>query len=458
MNQKLLIVDDDEEIRSQMRWALAQEYDVSLAEDRSTAIEAFKNHHPRVVVLDLGLPPHAGDPQEGMATLSDILRFDNMTKVIIASGQSDKTNAMKAIAEGAYDFLAKPIEMDELKVILKRAYYVASLERENRDMHDRLNSGSFQGMLGTSPQMQEVFNSIRKVGTTDVPVLILGESGTGKERAALAIHKVSGRKDGPFVAINCGAIPEALLESELFGHEKGSFTGAHAQRVGRIETAENGTLFLDEVGELPLPLQVKLLRFLQEKAIQRVGGRKEIPINARVVAATNMDLKKAMAEGKFREDLYYRLAVITVKLPPLRERQSDVLLLAQAFLKQFGTEAGKDARKYTQQAIRAIEQHSWPGNVRELENRVRRAVIMAEGSRVTEGDLELAPSARSTQIRTLKEAREAVERELIVQVLQKNHGNISQAAADLGISRPTLYELMDKFNLKKAETGERMLP
>lgn len=441
-----------------MRWALTQEYDIVLGEDRPTALAQFQEHRPQVVLLDLGLPPNAGDPQEGMATLAGIVRADSMTKVIIVTGQSEKNNAMRALSEGAYDFLPKPIEMDALKIILKRAFYLAGLERENREMHDRLHASTFQGMLGASPQMQEVFSSIRKVGAAEVPVLILGESGTGKEMAALAIHKLSSRKDGPFIAINCGAIPEALLESELFGHEKGSFTGAHAQRLGRIETAENGTLFLDEVGELPLPLQVKLLRFLQEKTIQRVGGRKDISINARVVAATHVDLKKAMAEGKFREDLYYRLAVITIKLPPLRERQTDVLMLAQAFLKKFATELGKDARKFTQQALKAIEQHEWRGNVRELENRVRRAVIMAEGPRVTENDLELLPNVKPAAVRTLKEAREAVERDLVASALQRNHGNISQTANDLGISRPTLYELMEKFGLKKQEAGERMLP
>jgi two-component system NtrC family response regulator len=457
MKHRLLIVDDDEEIRSQMRWGLTEDYEISLAEDRASALNEFRANRPHVVLLDLGLPPHAGDPQEGMATLAEILQNDSGAKVIIATGQSDKAIALRAVAEGAYDFLAKPIDITELKVILKRAFYLANLERENREMQDRLNAGSFQGMLGTSPQMQDVFSSMRKVGNTDVPVLILGESGTGKEMVASGIHKISPRKDGPFVAINCGAIPETLLESELFGHEKGAFTGAHAQRLGRIESAEGGTLFLDEIGELPLPLQVKLLRFLQEKTIQRVGGRKEIPVNARVVAATNVDLKKAMAEGRFREDLYYRIAVVTVKLPPLRERQNDIPLLAQAFLKKFAGESGKESRKFAQQAIRAMELHSWPGNVRELENRVRRAAIMAEGSRVTEADLELSAANRSGG-RTLKEAREEVEKELVTHALQKHHGNVSQAANDLGISRPTLYELMEKFGFKKAEPASSAPP
>jgi len=450
MKPKLLIVDDDEDIRSQMKWGLSQEYEAALAEDRPSAIEKFSAERPPVVLLDLGLPPHAGDPQEGMATLAEILQLDPLAKVIIATGQSDDAIAYRAVSEGAYDFLSKPIDMEKLKIILGRAFYLAAIERENRDMQERLHVGSFQGMLGTSPQMQEVFNSMRKVGGADVPVLILGESGTGKEMAALAVHKLSPRKDGPFIAINCGAIPESLLESELFGHEKGAFTGAHAQRVGRIETAEAGTLFLDEIGELPLPLQVKLLRFLQEKTIQRVGGRKEIPVNARVLAATNVDLKKAMADGKFREDLFYRIAVVTIKLPALRERQNDIPMLAQSFLKKFAGETGREVRKFTHQALRALDLHTWPGNVRELENRVRRAVIMAEGSRVTETDLELAEGAR-TVVRTLKEAREALERDMVGQSLQKHHNNVSQASTELGISRPTLYELMDKFGFKRAD-------
>jgi two-component system NtrC family response regulator len=297
--------------------------------------------------------------------------------------------------------------------------------------------------------MQEVFHSIRKVATTNAAVLILGESGTGKEMAALAIHRRSLRKDGPFVAINCGAIPETLLESELFGHEKGAFTGAHVQRRGRIEAAGGGTLFLDEVGELPSPLQVKLLRFLQEQRIERIGGREEIQIDTRIIAATNTDLTKAMKDGAFREDLYYRLAVVVVKLPPLRERASDITLLAQALLQKFASDTGKQLLKFNQEAVRALEQHSWPGNVRELENRIKRAVIMAEGSQVTKMDLELADAVAVPAGRTLQKAREAVEREMIQQALRRHNGKISPAAAELGISRPTFYELMDKLGIQK---------
>src|SRR5256886_1332736 len=321
-------------------------------------------------------------------------------------------------------------------------------------MQQRLSDDSFEGMLGSSPSRQEVFGAIRKVATTNVPVLILGESGTGKERAALAIHRRSARKDGSFVAINCGAIPENLLESELFGHEKGAFTGAHVQRPGRIETASGGTLFLDEIGELPLPLQVKLLRFLQEQCIERVGGRAKTPVDARVVAATNVDLKKAMMEGRFREDLYYRLAVVVVRLPALRERPGDVPVLAKALLRKFAAQNGRTAAEFSHKALRALQQHSWPGNVRELENRIKRAVIMADSRSVTPPDLELSDSSEGA-FRSLKEAREAVEREVIQQALERHGGKISRAAEELGISRPTLYELMEKLAMAKPNVEKK---
>ncbi|MGN6386820.1 MAG: PEP-CTERM-box response regulator transcription factor, partial [Verrucomicrobiota bacterium] len=409
----LLIVDDDEDIRSQMKWALLDDYEVQLAEDRPSALSVFAASHPEVVILDLGLPPAPGEITEGLATLSEMLRTAPHTKVIIASGQSDRSNALKAISEGAYDFLAKPVQMEEIKVLLKRAYYLAQLEKDKEELEKQLLSTStFQGMLGTSRQMQEVFNSIRKVANTEAPVLILGESGTGKERAAQAIHNLSTRKNGPFVAINCGAIPESLLESELFGHEKGAFTGAHAQRLGKFETAQEGTLFLDEVGELPQPLQVKMLRFLQERVIQRIGGRKDIPIDCRVITATNVDLKKATMEGKFREDLFYRIAVVILRLPPLRERSGDAALLAQAFLKRFSAESGKEKLRFSSNALKAIQNYNWPGNVRELENRVRRAIIMAEKAVITEADLEITPIVTPIAATSLKVAREALENEM----------------------------------------------
>ena len=446
MNPKLLIVDDDEEIRTQMKWALANEYEISLAQDRASAVEAFRTFRPPVVLLDLGLPPRPADPDEGLATLSDLLAIDRWAKVIIITGQAERTNAFSAVGTGAYDFLCKPVEVQELKLLLKRCVHVATLESEYRQMQQMINNDAFEGLIGASSAMQSVFNSIRKVASTDAPVLILGESGTGKEMVARAMHQKSLRKDGPFVAINCSAIPENLLESELFGHERGAFTGAHVQRKGRIELANGGTLFLDEIGEIPLPLQVKLLRFLQERSIERVGGRQEISIDARVIAATNADLKKNMHDGTFREDLFYRLAVVQILLPPLRERDSDVRLLAKYFLKHFSEQFNKSGLVFDQDALRALSKHSWPGNVRELQNNVKRAVIMAEGKRLTARDLDLTLASAGSSA-TLKDAREAVEREMIEQALRKHLGKIAPAAAELGVSRPTLYELMDKLKI-----------
>jgi len=448
MNPKLLIVDDDDEIRTQMKWALANDYTILLADHRAAAVEMFRAEQPAVVLLDLGLPPQPGNPAEGLAALSELLALDRLAKIVIITGQGEKEIALRAIGAGAYDFLCKPVDMDELKFLLKRCFHVVQLEREYRQMQQLLQGDTFEGMLGSSPQMRSIFESIRKVATTDAPVLILGESGTGKEMAAQAIHQRSDRKDGPFVAINCSAIPETLLESELFGHEKGSFTGAHVQRKGRIETANGGTLFLDEIGEIPLPLQVKLLRFLQEHCIQRVGGRQDIQIEARMIAATNADLKKDMATGNFREDLFYRLAVVQIVMPPLRERVDDIPLLAQSFLRRFAVQVKKDGLAFDRGAIRALNNHPWPGNVRELENCIRRATIMAEGKRLTVQDLELSPVSGATTGR-LKEARETVEREIVERTLKKYSGKITPAAAELGISRPTLYELMEKLGIAK---------
>jgi len=453
MKSKLLIVDDDDEIRTQMKWALTSDYDILLAGDRASASELFRSAQPAVVLLDLGLPPNPGTPEEGLATLSELLGIDHLAKVVIITGQAEKSIALRAVGAGAYDIIGKPADMDELKMLLKRCFHVAQLEREFRDMQRRLGGESFEGMLGTNPRVQAVFESIRKVATTNAPVLILGESGTGKEMAARAIHQKSERKNGPFVAINCSAIPESLMESELFGHEKGSFTGAHVQRKGRIESANSGTLFLDEIGEVSLPVQVKLLRFLQEQRIERVGGRQEITVDARVIAATNADLKKGMSAGTFREDLFYRIAVVQVVLPPLREREEDIPFLAQSFLQRISAEIGNPGLTFGPEALRAIRQHTWPGNVRELQNRVRRAVIMCNGKRISAQDLELDSASPAARVTTLKEAREAVERELILQALKRNDGKITAAANDLSISRPTFYELMDKLGIQKAESA-----
>ena len=448
MNPKLLIVEDDTTIATQMKWILAQDYEVLLAEDRVTAIDLFKRETPSVVTLDLGLPPHCGEVKEGFVTLAEMLSHDSFVKIIIVTGQGEKDYALKAIGEGAYDFFCKPIQIEELQFVLNRAFYVSRLEREYRELQ-RLSGESFEGMLGTSPQMQAVFSSIRKVATTEVPVLIVGESGTGKELVAKAIHRNSLRRQCPFVVINCSAIPETLLESELFGHEKGAFTGAHIQRKGRFEMAQGGVLFLDEIGELSLGLQVKLLRFLQEQTIERIGGREEISVDARVLAASNKDLKQALKEGTFREDLYYRLGVVTISLPPLREREGDILLLATALLQRYAHENRKKITGFTLQAIKAIETNRWPGNIRELENKIKRAVIMAEGSKVTPMDLELTSPYMKYEGRGLKEAREALEKDLIEKSLAKNKRNITKVAEELRVSRPTLYEMMEKLGIGK---------
>ncbi|OLB02365.1 MAG: PEP-CTERM-box response regulator transcription factor [Verrucomicrobia bacterium 13_2_20CM_54_12] len=451
MKPKLLIVDDDEAIRTQMKWALGEDYEVHFAEDRKAAVESFEAHSPAVTLLDLGLPPCPNECDEGLAVLSDILAIDNTAKVIIISGQGEKHNAIQAVGAGAYDFLCKPVEMEELRLLIRRCIHVMELEKEYHKLQQSQRSDVFENMLGTSPQMQAVFAFIRKVAGTNAPVLLLGESGTGKEMAAAAIHHRSTRKDGPFVAINCNAIPENLLESELFGHEKGSFTGAHIQRKGLLETASGGTLFLDEIGELPPAIQVKLLRFLQEQRLQRVGGRQELQVDTRLVAATNADLKGLINNGKFREDLYFRLAVVTIRLLPLRERGEDIVFLAREFLQRYGSQNGRTRMVFAPDALRAMSCYSWPGNVRELQNRVKRGVIMTSGSRVTAKDLELERDRGvvSSAATTLRQAREHVEREMVEQALKKNSGKITSAAAELGISRPTLYELMEKLGISK---------
>ncbi len=446
--QKLLIVDDDEDLRTQMKWALTGEYDVFVAEDRNSAIAMFKKEQPAVITLDLGLPPQPAGVEEGFAALDEILNENGQTKVIIITGRGEKENALRAVGMGAYDFFYKPIQLDELKVVIRRAFYVSQLEREQKAMKKRLKDDAFEGILGSCDKMQEVFARIRKVATTDAPVLITGESGTGKELAARAIHQLSARRSEPFVVINCGAIPENLLESELFGHEKGSFTGAHVQRKGRIEMAQGGTLFLDEIGELPMLLQVKILRYLQEQVVERVGGREEIIVDARVLAATNRDLEAAMKEGKFREDLYFRLGVFVLNLPPIRERETDVIELARVFLARYAEENRKKISGFTSDAIEAIQGYGWPGNVRELENRMRRAVIMAEGKKITPADLEMGDIQHVRYSGMgLKEAREALEKELILKALARTGGNLTKAATELGVSRPTLYDLVEKYSI-----------
>lgn len=448
MKANLLIVDDDEEICTQLRWALGDDYEVVISGDRSAAVRSFREKRPAATLLDLGLPPNPNEPSEGFAALEEMLSINPMAKVIILSGQGEEQNAIRAVGEGAFDFLCKPVELEELKLLLRRCVKVVQLEREFRELQANAGTSGFERMLGSSPAMEEVFAQIRKVAITDAPVLLLGESGTGKEVAALSIHQRSPRREKPFVAINCNGIPENLLESELFGHEKGAFTGAHIQRVGLIETASEGTLFLDEIGELPPPIQVKLLRFLQEQRFQRVGGRQEIQIDTRVIAATNGDLKQAIEHGKFREDLFFRLAVVVIQLPPLRKRGDDILHLAEDFLRRYAAQNNKKKMTFAPDAVRALCRHNWTGNVRELQNRVKRAVIMADGRRLTAADLELIGVGLGSNI-TLKEAREAVEKEVVHHALKRNHGKIAAAATELGISRPTLYELMEKLDIPR---------
>ena len=447
--QKLLIVDDDEDLRTQMKWALTADYNVYLAEDRQSAIAIINKEQPAVVTLDLGLPPNPAGVEEGFAILDHILDNYSHTKVIIITGRGEKEHALRAVEKGAYDFFYKPIQLDELKVVLRRAFHVSQLEHEQREMRHRLSGDTFEGMIGTSTQMQDVFSTIRKVATTDAPVLIRGESGTGKELVARAIHRLSIRESKPFIPINCSAIPENLIESELFGHEKGTFTGAHAQRKGRFEMAEGGTLFLDEIGDLPLILQTKLLRFLQEKTIERVGGREQIEVDTRVLAATNRDLEEAMKNATFRDDLYYRLSVINISLPALRERNADVVLLAKTFLDRYTSETRKKIKGFSSEAIEAIESYPWPGNVRELENRIKRAVIMSEGKKITLEDLEMKAVAGKKELIMLKDAREILEKGLILKAIARNENNLTKAASELGISRPTLYDLMEKLGIPK---------
>jgi two-component system NtrC family response regulator len=443
---KLLIVEDTEEIRTQLKYALRDDYALSFAEDRTQALKLLQEVQPPVVTLDLGLPPSPDTAEEGLKTLDEILRQAPPTKVIVVTGNTDRANALQAVHLGAFDYHLKPIDLDEFKVILRRATYLHELAEESAQaLLAQEQTVRFEEILGNTPAMREIFTVIHRVAKTEATVLIEGESGTGKELIARAIHSRSGRREGPFVAINCGAIPETLLESELFGHEKGSFTGAHMLRKGKLELADRGTLFLDEIGELPLLLQVKILRFLQERTIERVGGRQPIHLDLRVIAATNRDMKTQLERGLFREDLYYRLSVVTIEVPPLRERGEDVILLANTFL-QRAAQAQRRRARFSPDALRALLAYAWPGNIRELENKVRRAVIMAPGRVIEPADLDLepGPEARPT---SLRETRERVEREALVEMLGRHRGNVSQAARELKVSRPTLHGLLDKHGI-----------
>ncbi len=446
----LLVVEDDEGLQRQLKWAY-DGYQVVAATSRAQALEMLRLHEPDVVTLDLGLPPDPDGTTQGFATLTDILALKPDTKVIVASGHGARESALKAIALGAYDFYRKPVDIDQLGLIVARAFHLHAIEAENRRLEVQGTDGTVLGSIVTAaPEMQKVANLVERVAGADVSVMLLGASGTGKELLARAVHEKSPRAKGAFVAINCAAIPENLLEAELFGYERGAFTGAVKTTEGKIEQAQGGTLFLDEVGDIPLPLQVKLLRFLQERVIERIGGRSPIAVDTRIVCATHQDLDAMQKDGRFREDLYYRLAEIVVPIPSLAERPGDAVLLARHFVNRFARDLNPKVGGLAPDAAEAIDAHPWPGNVRELENRVKRAVIMADGKLVTAADLDLPggsePDADSLPI-NLRAAREVADRRAIRIALARTENNISGAAKLLGISRPTLYDLMKQYRL-----------
>jgi len=446
--RKLLVIEDDPGLQTQLRWCF-ENFDVVIAGDREAALSALQQHQPPVITLDLGLPPDAEGTSEGFALLGDILLKAPHAKIIVVTGNNDREHATKSVAMGAYDFFYKPIDADMLELIVNRAYRVYELEDENRRLSTRHAESPLEGVITGSDTMLQACRTVEKVAPTDTTVLILGESGTGKELLARSLHGLSSRHENRFVAINCAAIPENLLESELFGYEKGAFTGAAKQTPGKIETASGGTLFLDEIGDMPPSLQAKLLRFLQERVIERVGGRKEIPVDVRVICATHKDLHELIRKSQFREDLYYRISEVTISIPSLKDREGDPLLLARVFLERISKQQAKKGCRFSPDAMAAIENYGWPGNVRELENRVKRAVIMAENKQITSQDLELgggSPDELATF--NLRDIRDRCDRQAIVRALNHVGGKVSQAADLLGISRPTMYDLLRKFDLK----------
>lgn len=443
----LLVVEDDLGLQKQIRWTL-DGYDVQLAADRETALNQIRRFEPAVVLLDLGLPPFPDSAEEGLATLQQILSIAPSTKIIVVTGNQDRANAVKAISLGAYDFYHKPFDPQILDMIIARAFRVHGLEQENRALQQQRPGEVMHGIITSAPRMVQVCRTVEKVAPSDATVLLLGESGTGKELLARALHRFSNRAGERFVAINCAAIPEALLESELFGYEKGAFTGAAKQTIGKIEYASKGTLFLDEIGDLPQPLQAKLLRFLQERVIERLGGRGEIPVDVQVIGATHQNLENLIQNGSFRQDLYYRLSEISVMIPPLRDRQGDAALLAHAFLEKFSAQQSRTLKGFTAEAIETIETYPWPGNVREMENVIKRAVIMAEGAQITAQDLGLNASKAESEPLNLRQVREEADRRAVIRALGRTNGNIVQAAELLGVSRPTLYDLINRCGLK----------
>jgi two-component system NtrC family response regulator len=444
----LLVIEDDPGLQSQLRWCF-EGFEVHIAGDRKEAMSLIEKVRPPVVTLDLGLPPDPANASEGLAVLEEIVGVAPNTKVIVVTGNDDRENAVRAVAMGAYDFYQKPVDTEVLNLIVERANHLYELEEENRQLIEAKHAPAFEGIIASSPKMMSIKQMVERVAPTGVTVLLLGESGTGKEVFAHAIHNLSERKEQRFVAINCASIPENLLESELFGYEKGAFTGAVKQTIGKIEHANGGTLFLDEAGDLPLPLQAKLLRFLQERVVERLGGRKEIEVDVRVICATNQDLTKLIEQGRFREDLYYRFNEIAIEIPPLREREGDVSLIARTLLNKYNQEYGRRLNGFTKEAIDAMETYGWPGNVRELENKLKRAVIMEEGDRITANSLQLQSGEASEETDCdLHRAREKLEIQIAQRALSLHAGNVSKAADAMGVSRPTLYSIMEKHKIK----------
>ncbi len=447
--RSLLIVEDDLALQKQIKWSLDQ-FEAVTADDRESALVQLRRHNPAVVTMDLGLPPDADSVSEGFKLLEQILAAAPDTKVIVLTGQNDQANALRAVALGAYDFFAKPFEPELLNLTIDRAFRLFELQRENKRLQSMQPPDALAGLMTRDPDMLKVCRTIEKVATSNATVMLLGESGTGKEVLARGLHQSSPRRAGKFVAINCAAIPENLLESELFGYEKGAFTGAAKTTLGKIEMASGGTLMLDEIGDLPFPLQAKLLRFLQERTIERVGGRQEIPVDVRIVCATHQDLKALSKESRFREDLYYRLAEIVINIPPLRARVGDAALLAHAFVRRFSQEQNRGSLALNEEAIRAVETHGWPGNIRELENCIKRAVIMVDGNQITAQDVGLAAPEQPEDGNSfdLRSIREKAERNAIISAMGRVNGNVVKAAEMLGVSRPTLYDLMHRLGLK----------
>lgn len=442
----MLIVEDDLGLQKQLKWSFAA-YETVIAGNRAEAITALRRYIPSVVTLDLGLPPDPANASEGLKTLQEILELAPATKVIVVTGNDDRENAIQAVAMGAYDFYQKPIDTDVLNLIIERAFQLSGLEKAHQSLQVQA-AEPLEGLIASSEKMQVLCRKVEKIAPTNATILLLGESGTGKEVIAKAIHRLSVRRDQPFVAVNCAAIPENLLESELFGYEKGAFTGAAQQTKGKIEYAHNGTFFLDEIGDLPFSLQSKLLRFLQERVIERVGGRQEIPVDVRIICATHQNIQNLIDEGKFRPDLFYRVSEIALDIPPLRDRENDAIAIATAFLRRYCEQHHKKAKSFTKEAAKAIERYSWPGNIRELENKIKRAVIMTEDANITFDDLELEKSIDVAMPFNLKEVRETAERLAIKRALTHSKNNISQTAKLLGVTRPTLYALFEKYGIQ----------